>query len=151
MLGSLESETGTSWWVGAQLPVTEDGRFGVEYNRGSKYWRPFTYAEDTMIGSKLAARGDAWEAYLTWHIDDALSAQVRYTKINYDYTGSQGFFGDTSGYTMAIKDLKAQAAAIKTAMAGGHVPTAVEQRILGMEANTVESAQDLRFYIRYRF
>jgi hypothetical protein len=151
MLGSTQSETGTSYWLGAQLPVTEEGKFGIEYNHGSQYWRPFTYAEDTMIGSKMAVRGDAWEAYFTWHINDALSAQVRYTKIDYDYTGSQGFFGDTTGMAMAINDLKAAATGIKQKMATGYQPTPQEMQILGMEANTVESAQDIRFYIRYRF
>ncbi len=61
MLGSPESETGTSYWFGAYLPVTDGeenyGTVGLEYNHGSEYWRPFTYAEDTMIGSKV---GSTW-------------------------------------------------------------------------------------------
>ena len=54
MLGSAEQESGTSYWFGAQLPIDDEGKgvFGLEYNHGSQYWRPFTYAEDTMIGSK---------------------------------------------------------------------------------------------------
>ena len=138
MLGSTESKTGTSYWFGTQLPVTEDGKFGIEYNHGSQYWRPFTYAEDTMIGSKLAARGDAWEIYFTYQLSDALSAQARYTKIDYDYTGSNGFFGNTSGNAMKIADVKAAAAASD--------PQA--QQLL---PKIVESADDFRFYIRYRF
>jgi hypothetical protein len=109
MLGSTDSETGTSWWIGTQLPVTDDGKFGLEYNHGSQYWRPFTYGEDTMIGSKLAARGDAWEAYFTYQITDALSAQLRYTKIDYDYAGSNGFFGNVSGNAMSIDQIKRNA------------------------------------------
>jgi len=140
MLGSTESETGTSYWFGAQLPVTEEGRFGVEFNHGSQYWRPFTYAEDTMIGSKLAVRGDAWEAYFTWHINEALSAQLRYTKIDYEYTGSQGFFGNTTGTSIKIDELKRKVAE--------NTATPLEQ---AMYDSTVESAQDIRFYIRYRF
>jgi len=133
MLGSTDDESGTSYWFGALLPVTEDGTFGMEYNHGSKYWRSFTYGEDTMIGSKLAARGDAYEAYFTYKINKALSAQLRYTYIDYDYAGSNGFFGNYSGYPMKISDVKA----------GMYGPDA--------QAKTVESAQDLRFYIRYRF
>ncbi len=176
MLGSSESETGTSYWFGTQLPVTENGKFGLEYNHGSQYWRPFTYAEDTMIGSKLAARGDAWEAYFTYQLTDALSAQVRYTDISYDYTGSNGFFGNYSGAANKIDDIKSGAAAFK-AMGGtvdetgahnlGAVTGALMQQ--GMDQETaqktagemagaalfapsiVEAAQDLRFYIRYRF
>jgi len=138
MLGSPEDETGTSWWVGTQLPVTDDGKLGLEYNHGSKYWRPFTYAEDTMIGSKLAARGDAFEVYFTYQLTDALSAQARYTRIDYDYTGSNGFFGNYSGYTVKIDDVKAGAAA-------------GDPQSQQMLQNIVESADDFRFYIRYRF
>jgi hypothetical protein len=173
MLGSSDNETGTSYWFGTQLPVTDEGKLGLEYNHGSQYWRPFDYAEDTMIGSKLAARGDAWEAYFTYQLTDALSAQIRYTKIDYDYTGSNGFFGNTTGAAMKIDDVKAGAKAwsqlggtsnpasaatvVGNLMASGmnqqQAMTAAKQ--MGMAAaylpNIVESAQDLRFYIRYRF
>jgi len=138
MMGSTDSKTGTSYWFGTQLPVTEEGKFGVEYNHGSQYWRPFDYAEDTMIGSKLAARGDAWEVYFTYQLTDALSAQARYTRIDYDYTGSNGFFGNSSGNAMKIADVKA-AAASGNPQAKQLLPT------------IVESADDFRFYIRYRF
>ncbi|WP_415407018.1 DUF3373 family protein [Sulfurovum sp. CS9] len=176
MLGSTDSETGTSYWFGAQLPVTEKGMVGLEFNHGSQYWRPFTYAEDTMIGSKIAARGDAWEAYFTYQLTDALSAQVRYTDITYDYAGSQGFFGNFSGNAMKIDDMKAGASAF-TAMGGtidqdgahnlGVVTGALMGQGMDMQtaqqtagemagaaifaANTVEAAQDFRFYLRYRF
>jgi hypothetical protein len=128
MLGSNDDETGTSYWVGVNIPVmfTDDGRFGVEYNHGSKYWRPFTYAEDTMVGSKMAVRGDAVEAYYIQPIMKGLSAEVRYTKLNYDYTGSQGFFG-----------------------AGGTPMTMSEAKAMGMDP--VEEAQDIRISLRYQF
>ena len=109
-----ESQTGTSYWFGAYLPVSDGtgesyGTVGLEYNHGSQYWRPFTYAEDTMIGSKIAARGDAWEVNYTYQINDALSLQARYVSIDYDYTGSNGFFGDATGVAMSIDDVKANA------------------------------------------
>ena len=184
-----ESKSGTSYWFGAQLPVTVDdenyGVVGVEFNHGSEYWRPFTYSEDTMIGSKIAARGDAWEAYYTYQINDALSAQVRYTSIDYDYTGSNGFFG-SGGTPMKIDDVKDGAAGFDQifsgAAAGGFIPadateedvfngmvgylmtdggvtdmgTAINQvqgvsTMKAFSSSIVESAQDLRFYLRYRF
>jgi hypothetical protein len=176
MLGSTESETGTSYWFGAQLPVDDKGVFGLEYNHGSEYWRPFTYSEDTMIGSKMATRGDAIEAYFTYQLTDALSAQIRYTKIDYDYTGSNGFFGNYSGASNKISDLKDGAAAfaamggtvdangahnigtVMGALMSQGVPMAQAQEMAqGMAGaalfapNVVEAAQDLRFYIRYRF
>jgi hypothetical protein len=121
MLGSTESETGTSYYFGAYLPVTDGennyGTVGLEYNHGSEYWRPFTYAEDTMAGSKMATRGDAWEANYTYQINEALSMQLRYVSMDYDYTGSNGFFGNYSGNTMKIDDMKDGAAAF-TAFGG---------------------------------
>ena len=61
LLGSVDSEVGTSIWVGALIPdgITDAGKFGLEYNHGSKYWTPMTWAEDTAMGSKIAVRGDA--------------------------------------------------------------------------------------------
>lgn len=137
MLGSSENETGTSYWFGAQVPLL-GGKLGAEFNHGSQYWRPFTYAEDTMIGSKLAARGDAFEVYYTYQLTESLSAQLRYTSIDYDYTGSNGFFGSTTGTSYSIDDVKAWAAA-------------GDLTAQGMLPYIVEKAQDARFYIRYRF
>jgi len=182
MLGSAESESGTSYWFGAYLPVTDGegedyGTVGLEYNHGSEYWRPFTYAEDTMVGSKVAARGDAWEASYTYQINEALSLQARYTNIDYEYTGSNGFFGNYSGASNKISDMQDAAGAF-TAMGGtvdengvAHnlgvvtgalinqgMDPATAQAMAGDMAgaaiflpNVVEAAQDFRFYLRYRF
>jgi len=183
MLGSPESQTGSSYWLGAYLPAGEGaeyGTLGMEYNHGSQYWRPFTYAEDTMIGSKMAARGDAWELNYTYQITKALSLQARYVNIDYDYTGSNGFFGNTSGAAMKIDDVKEGAGMWQ--QLGGTADPASGQTVymnlaqmqgmdpmdpatqaalmpqvqqMGMAAaflpNIVESAKDFRFYIRYRF
>lgn len=133
MLGSPESKTGYSYWIGTQFPslISDEGRWGVEFNHGSQYWRPITYGEDTLIGSKIAARGDAYELYFTEPlVDDILTFQLRYTYINYNYTGSNGFFGEGSGTPAAISD----------------VPNGT-----AMGANVVDKAQDIRAYIRYRF
>jgi hypothetical protein len=128
MLGSNDDETGTSYWVGVNMPavVTDDGRIGLEYNHGSKYWRPFTYGEDTLVGSKMAVRGDAYEVYYIQPLLKGFSAEVRYTKLNYDYTGSQGFFGGT-GVPMTMDQAKA----------------------FGMDP--IEEAEDIRISLRYRF
>lgn len=127
MLGSTESQTGYSYWIGTQFPslISDDGRWGAEFNHGSNYWRPITYGEDTLIGSKIAARGDAYELYFTEPlVDDILTFQLRYTYIDYDYAGSNGFFGTTTGQPYAIGDAP---------------------------YNAVDKAQDIRAYIRYKF
>ncbi len=132
MLGSEDSKTGSSFWIGTQFPslISEGGRWGLEYNHGDKYWRSITYAEDTNIGSKIAARGNAYEMYFTEPLhEDILSFQLRFTYIDYEYSGSNGFFGSTTGTPMEISKLKG-------------TPYA---------SMTVDTAQDIRAYIRYRF
>ncbi|BDY13058.1 DUF3373 family protein [Hydrogenimonas cancrithermarum] len=129
MLGSNDNKTGTSWYAGANWPcqLIDDARVGVEYNHGSKYWRSFTYAEDTLAGSKLAARGDAYEIWFNKDlIGKNLTAQIRYTYIDYKYTGSNGFFAQ-----------------------GGTPLTMDEAQAYGM--NPVDKAQDIRMYVRYRY
>jgi len=129
MLGSTDNKSGYSFWAGAQIPNMTGGKFGLEFNHGTKYWRPFTYGEDTMIGSKMATRGNAYEAYWTQPIikkdgRSIFSMQVRYTYLDYDYTGSNAFFG-ANGEPLEIGSEDA--------------------------VDAVESAQDLRVYFRYRY
>jgi len=106
--------------------LVDDAKFGAEFNHGSKYWRPFTYGEDTLVGSKLAVRGDAYEFYWSKKLMKSFTMQIRYTKIDYEYTGSQGFFGG-SGTPMTMNEAKA----------------------FGMDP--IEEAQDIRLSFRYRF
>ena len=124
MLGSTDKETGTSYYIGLNMPAfLDDDRFGLEYNHGSKYWRSFTYGEDTLVGSKLATRGDAYEAYYDLPlVGKNLTAQLRYTYIDYDYTGSDTFFGWTG------------------------TPTDVDTT-----PGAVQSATNVRLYLRYRY
>jgi hypothetical protein len=132
MLGSLEHRTGYSYWLGTQFPslISDDGRWGAEFNHGSSHWRPITYGEDTLIGSKIAARGDAYELYFTEPlVDDILTFQLRYTYIDYDYSGSNGFFGSTSGMPMSLE----------------------QANLFGAGGSVVDKAQDIRAYLRYKF
>lgn len=134
MLGSTDPKVGNSFYAGVQMPAvfTKDGKIGLEYNQGSKYWRSFTYGEDTMVGSKLAARGRAYEAYYTQPLlGDILSMQLRATYIQYDYTGSNGFFG-TEGTPMSMNEV-------------------IQYSQLGTNTGAVKEATNLRGYLRYRF
>lgn len=128
MLGSMKSETGYSIYTGVQVPGFGKGqRAGFEYNKGSKYWRSFTYGEDTLVGSKLAARGDAYELYYILPlVGKNLTAQLSYVYIDYKYSGSDMFF-DSTGTPMT----QAQAAA------------------MGM--SFVDSASEVRASLRYRY
>ena len=132
MLGSTESKLGYSAWAGVQMPsfISDDGRWGLEYNYGTKYWRSITYGEDTNVGSKVATRGDAYEAYFTEYlVEDILSLQLRYTYIDYKYSGSNGFFGNTTGSAIAMENVAAS----------------------NMGGMVVDTAQDVRFYLRYKY
>lgn len=123
MLGSHDSEKGYSYYAGIQVPGFMKGqRLGLEYNHGSKYWRSFTYGEDTLAGSKLSTRGDAYEIYYTLPlVGKNLTAQLSYVYMDYDYSGSDMFFGQTG-------------TPIATTTAG-----------------SVTSASDIRASIRYRY
>ena len=84
-----KTEDGYSIWLGAVFPMPLDGKFGVEYNYGSKYWFNFTGAEDSITGSKLAARGEVYEAY--YHqpiVGDNLFVTLGGRFYDYEYTGS---------------------------------------------------------------
>jgi TolA-binding protein len=113
MLGSTDSETGTSVWLGinAPCPITPDvAKIGFEWNKGSKYWRSMTYGEDTYAGSKIATRGQAWEVYRNQQLTKSLTWGVSYVFMDYDYTGSNSFFG-ADGTPVAISDADGSAVA----------------------------------------
>jgi hypothetical protein len=127
MLGSADSETGHSVWIGANAPCPispDNAKIGIEWNKGSKYWRSMTYGEDTMAGSKIATRGQAFEVYRNQQLTKALSFGLSYVRMDYDYTGSNGFFGD---FGTPIDSNSVQA------------------------ANAVQSAQDVKAYMKYKF
>ncbi|WP_428737704.1 DUF3373 family protein [Sulfurimonas sp.] len=136
MLGSADKKVGTSIWIGTQFPslISSKGKWGVEYNHGSKYFRPFTYSEDTTVGSKLATRGDAYEIYFTEPLYKGLSCQLRTTYIDYKYSGSNGFFGSQTGTPMALSTLSSAMYASSD-----------------LADSVADSAYDFRAYLRYRF
>jgi hypothetical protein len=96
MLGSKDSKTGHSFWVGVmtpELPFT-GGKLGFEYNQGSKYWVGMTGAEDDLVGSKIAVRGKVYDVY--YHqpiVSDRLFMTVGYQHFDYEYTGSGSYLG----------------------------------------------------------
>lgn len=128
MLGSAQSKYGSSWWFGINMPalVTSDGKIGLEYNQGSKYWRPITYGEDNFAGSRLATRGQAYSAYYDQPLLKNLSLMASYSLMNYDYAGSNAFFGyEGTPWT--------------------------QSEALAQNMNFMKSAQDIRVFLRYRY
>ncbi len=100
--GNLESQDGYMVYAGVIFPMPMDARLGLEYNYGSKYWFNFTGAEDSLIGSKLAARGQVYEAYYTQPIfGPKFFVQLGGQYYDYDYTGS----GNPLGTPVKIDEL----------------------------------------------
>ena len=130
MQGSRDSKTGNSIYVGVNFPLDaliSGTRMGLEYNHGSKYWRSMTYGEDTLAGSKMAVRGNAYDVWINKDIiGKTLTAQLRYTYMDYEYTGSNGFFGDLS----TPYDIDSPQA---------------------RNFDAIKKAQDIRVYLRYRY
>jgi len=93
--GNLESQDGYMIYAGAVFPMPLDARLGLEYNYGSKYWFNFTGAEDSLISSKLAARGQVYEAYYIQPIiKNNFFVQLGGQYYDYDYTGSGNPLGE---------------------------------------------------------
>lgn len=102
--GELEDRDGYGIYAGMLFPMPLEARLGLEYNWGSKYWFNFTGAEDSLVGSKLAARGSVYEAY---YIQPVYSKYF-FVKIggqyyDYEYTGS----GNPLGAPVKIDDASA--------------------------------------------
>ncbi len=87
--GDLDSHDGYNLYAGAIFPMPFDARLGLEYNWGSRYWFNFTGAEDSLIGSKLATRGQVYEAYYIQPVfGQNFFFQLGTQFYNYKYTGS---------------------------------------------------------------
>ena len=93
--GNLESHDGYMVYAGAIFPMPLEARLGLEYNYGSKYWFNFTGAEDSLVSSKLAARGQVYEAYYIQPIfSHNFFVQLGSQYYDYDYTGSGNPLGE---------------------------------------------------------
>lgn len=87
--GQLEQHNGYGVYAGVIFPMPADAKLGLEYNWGSKYWFNFTGAEDSLIASKLAARGQVIEGYYIQPIiDKNFFVKVGGQYYDYKYTGS---------------------------------------------------------------
>jgi hypothetical protein len=91
LIGSEDggSKEGYSFWAGIIFPAPLlEGKIGLEYNQGSKYWTPMSWSEDTNMGSKIAVRGKAYDVYFNFNLfgEKYLPAQIRYTYAEHDFT-----------------------------------------------------------------
>jgi len=94
-------KNGWSVYAGIQVPAPL-GKAGLEYNYGSKYWTPFTQAQDDMVGSKLATRGHVVEGYYIFDINPKMFIKVGGIYYDYNYTNS----GSPVGTPQKVSDVK---------------------------------------------
>jgi hypothetical protein len=87
--GVLEDHDGYGVYGGVVFPMPKNGRLGLEYNWGSKYWFSFTGAEDSLVGSKIATRGQVFEGYWIQPVfKNNFFVTLGGKFYDYDYTGS---------------------------------------------------------------
>jgi hypothetical protein len=93
---NTDDEDGYNIWIGARYDMDDLGlKFGLEYNHGSQYWIGMTPGHDDLYSSKLATRGDVYEAYLIWDLPtgEEISKFAKtfmrfgYQHYDYDYSG----------------------------------------------------------------
>jgi hypothetical protein len=101
--GDLQSRDGYSIYGGAVFPMPFNARLGVEYNWGSEYWFNFTGAEDSLVGSKLATRGQVFEGYwIQPVVADKFFVTLGGRYYDYEYSGS----GNPMGAPVKIDELR---------------------------------------------
>ena len=96
-----ENRNGYGFYAGVQVPAPM-GKFGLEYNYGSKYWTPFTQGQDDPVTSKLATRGHVGEAYYIFDINPRMFIKLSGIYYDFVYSGS----GSPVGKPKKISDIK---------------------------------------------
>ncbi len=88
--GKLEDRDGWGFYGGIRYNIDKYGlKLGLEYNYGSRYWFPFTGAEDNLVASKIATRGHVVEPYFIKSlINDNFFLKAGAQFYKYEYSGS---------------------------------------------------------------
>jgi len=82
----LEKEMGYNLYIGTIFPLFR-GKFGIEYNWGSKNWFTPVLDDNSMIGNKLSTRGSVFESFYIQPVYKFF-AKIGFEYIDYQYTGS---------------------------------------------------------------
>ena len=96
-----KNQDGYGFYAGLQVPAPL-GKFGLEYNYGSKYWTPFTQGQDDSLGSKLATRGHVGEAYYIFDINPRMFIKLAGLYYDFEYSNS----GSPVGKPQKVDDVK---------------------------------------------
>jgi len=99
----LDAKDGYSIYAGLRYDMPEHRlKLGLEYNYGSKNWIGFTPGHDDLTLSKLATRGQVYEAYMIYNLPAGemvskyanFFMRLGYQHYQYDYTGSGFWLGE---------------------------------------------------------
>ena len=103
--GDTSKKDGDAIWLGMRYGFGEKEHFkvGFEYNHGSQNWINLTQGSFDIY-NKLSTRGDAYEAYLMYVINRYSNIRLGYIDINYDYTGSGWFVGQSEKITSSMNN-----------------------------------------------
>jgi hypothetical protein len=90
-----ESHHAWSVYAGARVDLPNGKtQIGGEFNRGSKYWFNFTHSADEILISKLATRGNVFEAYVNQQFGKMTQLRLSAIDYAYDYSGSGWHIGE---------------------------------------------------------
>ena len=94
--GDTSTKFGDSIWLGTSYSFGSKQKYklGFEYNYGSKNWINLTQGSFDVY-NKLATRGNAYELYAMYIINRFSNLRLGYINIDYDYTGSGWFVGES--------------------------------------------------------
>ena len=94
--GDTSTKSGYAAWLGGRYGFGEKQKYklGLEYNYGSKNWINLTQGSFDIY-NKLATRGNAYEGYLMYVINRYANLRLGYIYIDYHYTRSGWFVGES--------------------------------------------------------
>jgi hypothetical protein len=92
-------------WLGTRYGFGKNAeyKFGLEYNYGSKNWINLTQGSFDIY-NKLSTRGSAYETYLMYVINRYANIRLGYIFIDYNYTGSGWFVGESKKITQDMSN-----------------------------------------------
>jgi hypothetical protein len=98
--GDTSTKSGDGFWLGSRYGFGEREKYkiGLEYNHGSKNWINLTQGSFDIY-NKLSTRGNAYEAYAMYVINRYANIRLGYVNIDYNYTGSGWFVGESKKIT----------------------------------------------------
>jgi len=98
-------KSGDAFWLGSRYAFGDKKQFklGLEYNYGSKNWINLTQGSFDIY-NKLSTRGDVYEAYLMYVVNRYANIRLGYINVNYDYTGSGWFVGESKKINSAMNN-----------------------------------------------